>query len=221
MRYFVLFFLITVLCRTGIAQTPDFNDICKKYNKEENITSIRINRLGCFILSCFVRNNEPENNIVQNFIRQSSAFQLLIAEGEYSQALIKDVNNFIKGNQWDELLNIKDKGKVIKIFALAKTQKEIIRKYLALVQKKQEVADERSNGKVTLFTENDYDILAIGYYRLGDKKKSEEYAKKYEERYKLRVADIKETFKDEKMQAEVDAEYLRRMNEFHAKVGMK
>ena len=106
-------------------------------------------------------------------------------------------------------------------YADAKTQKEIIRKYLALVQKKQEVADERSNGKVTLFTENDYDILAIGYYRLGDKKKSEEYAKKYEERYKLRVADIKETFKDEKMQAEVDAEYLRRMNEFHAKVGMK
>ena len=52
-------------------------------------------------------------------------------------------------------------------------------------------------------------------------KKMEEYAKKYEERYKLRVADIKETFKDEKMQAEVDAEYLRRMNEFHAKVGMK
>ena len=25
----------------------------------------------------------------------------------------------------------------------------------------------------------------------------------------------------QKMQAEVDAEYLRRMNEFHAKVGMK
>lgn len=136
MRYFVLFFLITVLCRTGIAQTPDFNDICKKYNKEKNITSIRINCLGCFILSCFVRNNEPENNIVQNFIRQSSAFQLLIAEGEYSQALIKDVNNFIKGNQWDELLNIKDKGKVIKIFALAKTQKEIKQLFISILQEK-------------------------------------------------------------------------------------
>ena len=137
MRYFVLFFLITVLCRTGIAQTPDFNDICKKYNKEENITSIRINRLRCFILSCFVRNNEPENNIVQNFIRQSSAFQLLIAEGEYSQALIKDVNNFIKGNQWDELLNIKDKGKVINIFALAKTQKEIKQLFISILQEKE------------------------------------------------------------------------------------
>ena len=52
----------------------------------------------------------------------------------------------------------------------AGTQKEIIRKYLAIMQEKQDVADERSNGKVTLFTENAYDILAIGYYRLGDKK---------------------------------------------------
>jgi len=102
----------------------------------------------------------------------------------------------------------------------ARTQKEIIRKYLAIMQEKQNIADERSNGKVTLFTENDYDILAIGYYRLGNKKKSEECAKKYDERYKLRMVDLKETFKDEKMQAEVDAEYLRRMNELHAKIGM-
>lgn len=106
-------------------------------------------------------------------------------------------------------------------YADAKTQKDIIKKYLELVQKKQEVADERSNGKVTLFTENDYDILAIGYYRLGDRKKSEEYAKKYDERYKLRVADIKETFKDERMQVEIDAEYNRKINELYTKIGMK
>mgnify|MGYP000727259598 CR=1 FL=1 len=56
-------------------------------------------------------------------------------------------------------------------YADAKTQKEIIRKYLALVQKKQEVADERSNGKVTLFTENDYDILAIGTIVWGIRKR--------------------------------------------------
>ena len=106
-------------------------------------------------------------------------------------------------------------------YADAKTQKDIIKKYLEFVQKKQEVADERSNGKVTLFTENDYDVLAIGYYRLGDRKKSEEYAKKYDERYKLRVADIKETFKDERMQVEIDAEYNRKINELYTKIGMK
>ena len=67
---------------------------------------------------------------------KSSAFQLLIAEGEYSQALIKDENNFIKGNQGDELLNIKDKGKVIKIFALAKTQKDIKQLFISILQEK-------------------------------------------------------------------------------------
>ena len=61
-----------------------------------------------------------------------------MAEGEYSQVLIKDVNNFIKGNQRDELLNIKDKGKVIKIFALAKTQKDIEQLFISILQEKEE-----------------------------------------------------------------------------------
>lgn len=45
--------------------------------------------------------------------------------------------------------------------------------------------------------------------------------KKYDERYKLRVADIKETFKDERMQVEIDAEYNRKINELYTKIGMK
>ena len=103
----------------------------------------------------------------------------------------------------------------------AGTQKEIIRKYLAIMQEKQDVADERSNGKVTLFTENAYDILAIGYYRLGDKKKSEACAKKFDEYYKLRLVDMKKMFKDEKTQAQIDDEYRQRMNDLHEKIGMK
>jgi len=106
-------------------------------------------------------------------------------------------------------------------YADAGTQKEIIRKYLAIMQEKQNIADERSNGKVTLFTENDYDILAIGYYRLGDKKKSEECAKKFDERYKLWLVEMKETFKEEKVQAQLDDEYHRKINDLHTKIGMK
>lgn len=93
-----------------------------------------------------------------------------------------------------------DMYKYIIEYADVKTQKEIIRKYLAIMQEKQNIADEKSNGKVTLFTENAYDILAIGYYRLGNKKKSEECAKKFDERYKLRLVDMKKMFKDEKAQ---------------------
>lgn len=106
-------------------------------------------------------------------------------------------------------------------YADAKTQKEIVRKYLTIMQAKQDTSDKKSNGKVTIFTENVYDILAIGYYRLGDKKKSEECAKKFDERYKLRLVDMKEMFKDEKMQAQIDNEYHRKINELHAKIGMK
>ena len=106
-------------------------------------------------------------------------------------------------------------------YADAKTQKEIIRKYLTIMQEKQDVADERSNGKVTLFTENAYDILAIGYYRLGDKKKSEACAKKFDEYYKLRLVDMKKMFKDEKTQAQIDDEYRQRINDLHEKIGMK
>lgn len=106
-------------------------------------------------------------------------------------------------------------------YADAKTQKEIVRKYLTIMQAKQDASDKKSNGKVTIFTENVYDILAIGYYRLGDKKKSEECAKKFDERYKLRLVDMKEMFKDEKMQAQIDNEYHRKINELHAKIGMK
>ena len=106
-------------------------------------------------------------------------------------------------------------------YADVKTQKEIIRKYLAIMQEKQNIADEKSNGKVTLFTENAYDILAIGYYRLGNKKKSEECAKKFDERYKLRLVDMKKMFKDEKAQVQIDDEYHQRINDLRAKIGMK
>ncbi len=106
-------------------------------------------------------------------------------------------------------------------YADVKTQKEIIRKYLAIMQEEQDIADERSNGKVTLFTENAYDILAIGYYRLGDKKKSEECAKKFNEYYKLRLVDMKKMFKDEKVQVQIDDEYHQRINDLHEKIGMK
>lgn len=114
-----------------------------------------------------------------------------------------------------------DMYKYIIEYADVKTQKEIIRKYLGIMQEKQNIADEKSNGKVTLFTENAYDILAIGYYRLGNKKKSEECAKKFDERYKLRLVDMKKMFKDEKAQVQIDDEYHQRINDLRAKIGMK
>lgn len=63
--------------------------------------------------------------------------------------------------------------------------------------------------------------MAIGYYRLGDKKKSEEYAKKFDERYKLKIVGMKEMFKGEKMQVQIDEEYRQRIDKLYEKIGMK
>lgn len=106
-------------------------------------------------------------------------------------------------------------------FADNKTQKDIIKKYLVMMQQKQNRADERSDGKVNLFTENAYDILAIGYYRLGNREKGEEYAKKYDERYKLRLVEMKRLFKDEKVKAQMDEEYKHAVENLYTKIGLK
>ncbi|MCB6974014.1 MULTISPECIES: thioredoxin family protein [Butyricimonas] len=114
-----------------------------------------------------------------------------------------------------------DMYKYIIEFANNKTQKEVIRKYLAIIQERQSMDDEKSNGKITLFTSNNYDILAIGYYRLGDKKRSEECAKEFDERYKIKLVDMKEMFKDEKVKAQIDQEYIQTVNELYAKIGLE
>lgn len=107
-------------------------------------------------------------------------------------------------------------------FADRKKQKALIEKYVTIMQQKQDVAEERSKGKITLFSENEYDILAIGYYRLGDKKRSLECAKKYDERYQVRLKEMKEMFKAEaEAQAQMDESYRKNISELSKKIGMK
>ena len=53
------------------------------------------------------------------------------------------------------------------------------------------------------------------------KKKSEECAKKFDERYKLSLVDMKSMFKDEKAQAQMDEEYRRQIDDLYTKIGMK
>ncbi|WP_298616749.1 DUF4252 domain-containing protein [uncultured Odoribacter sp.] len=138
MKRFVLFFLLTILFLTGTAQTPDFNDICKKYKNKENVVSIRINRFGCFLLSCLVKSNSSEDNIAQNFMRQSTTFQLLISDSNHTQAIIADVDNFIKECKLEELLSLKEKGTAIKILTQYGTKKKIQQLFISILQKDEE-----------------------------------------------------------------------------------
>ena len=105
-------------------------------------------------------------------------------------------------------------------YADVKVHKGLVEKYLEMVQQRQDKDNERSGGKLSIFSANDYDVLAIGYHRLGDQEKSEACAKEFERRLKVKIDEMGTVFKDEKSQKELADNYERTMNELYAKIGM-
>jgi hypothetical protein len=100
-----------------------------------------------------------------------------------------------------------------------KKQKKLIAKYVDLLKQDQDKANERSKGNISVFTTNVYDAMAIGYYRLGDKKNSTECAKKYEDMYRVQKEELKKYFSDNN--TEVEKTYKAKIAALHAKIGMK
>lgn len=105
-------------------------------------------------------------------------------------------------------------------YADVKEHKALVEKYLGMIQQRQDKDNERSGGKLSIFSANDYDVLAIGYHRLGDQEKSEACAKEFERRFKVKMDEMGTVFKDEKSQKELTDNYERTMNELYAKIGM-
>ena len=99
-------------------------------------------------------------------------------------------------------------------------QREIVEKYVNIVQQKQDEENKRSGGKISIFTANDYDVLAIGYHRLGDQEKSETCAKEFDRLFKAKMEELTTVFKDEKSKKELMDNYEQTMNELYAKIGM-
>ena len=89
-----------------------------------------------------------------------------------------------------------------------------------MIQQRQDEDNERSGGKVSIFSANDYDVLAIGYHRLGNQEKSETCAKEFERRFKAKMDEMATVFKDEKSKKEMTDNYERTMKELYAKIGM-
>ena len=100
------------------------------------------------------------------------------------------------------------------------TQRSLVEKYLNIVQQKQDAEDKRSGGKISIFSSIDYDVLAIGYYRLGDKEKSETCAKEFERRFKIKIDEMSTVVKDEKRQKELKDNYEQVVNELYDKIKM-
>jgi hypothetical protein len=102
----------------------------------------------------------------------------------------------------------------------AKKQKAMIAKYVDAFKQEQARADQRSKGEISVFTTNNYDVMAIGYARLGDKKSSFECAKKYEDIYKVQKEELKKYLSSDK-HSEVDKTYNERIAALRSKIGMK
>ena len=100
------------------------------------------------------------------------------------------------------------------------TQRSLVEKYLNIVQQKQDAEDKRSGGKISIFSGNDYDVLAIGYYRLGDKEKSGTCAKEFERRFKIKIDEMSTLSKNEKIQKELKDNYEQVVNELYDKIEM-
>jgi thiol-disulfide isomerase/thioredoxin len=111
-------------------------------------------------------------------------------------------------------------GRYIVDKADAKKQKTMIAKYVDAFKQEQERADQRGKGQISVFTTNNYDVMAIGYARLGDKKTSFDCAKKYEDIYKVQKEELKKYLSNDK-HPEVDKTYNERIATLHSKIGMR
>ena len=103
----------------------------------------------------------------------------------------------------------------------AKTQRHLIEKYLNILQQRQDTENKRAGDKISMFTGNDYDILAIGYHRLGDQEKSETCAQEFERRLNIKMEGMFSVYKDEKSRKELSDNNKQLIDKLHAKIGIK
>lgn len=90
-----------------------------------------------------------ESEVVRNFIRHSSSFQLLVTEGEIVRDVTKEIKNYIKKDQLEELLNVKDKKDEIKIYSL--DDKKVIRQlFISVVDGGKEAVFLQVKGKFSM-----------------------------------------------------------------------
>lgn len=117
------------------AQTKDFNHICEKYKSMNYVKTFKINELGCMVAS-FLTNKEESP--VGTLIQKCSSGQILICEGGKSKELYGDIKSFIHANTLEELMNIKEQEKEIKIY-VQEENKTIRQLFLSLVNKQEMV----------------------------------------------------------------------------------
>lgn len=129
---------------TGTVCGQDFNEIYKKYKKQENVTSIRVNKVGCFFASLFTDSDDEG----KDFLKKSSNIRILINESGSKNELINDLQKYIKRNKLEQLMTVQDDEDVVDIYILDK--KKTIHELLIIISDKDEQVILHLDGKYPL-----------------------------------------------------------------------
>lgn len=129
---------------TGTAQAQSFDNIYKKYKKQEEVTGIKINKLGCMLASLFADSDDEGTQ----FLKKSSSVRILINESGNKSELTKDLAKYIKKSNLEQLMSIKDDEDIIDIYVLDK--KETIHELLIVISDKEEQVIVHLDGKYPL-----------------------------------------------------------------------
>lgn len=136
MRKTTIISLVLLLCFVGsgtIQAQKSFDNIYKKYKKEENVTGIKVNKLGCMMISLFAGKEDED---AKNFLKKSSSIQILVSENDNSDRMLKDVNRYINASKLEQLISVVDGDETVDIYIL--DRKDVIQQLFLVVSEKDE-----------------------------------------------------------------------------------
>ncbi len=135
--------LILGLLFAGTVQAQNFDEIYKKYKKDDNITSIKINKLGCLFASLFAGSEDGDEGV--QFLKKTSNLRILINENGRNHALQNDIQKYIRKSNLEQLMSIIDGDDNIEIYIQDKNKD--IRQLLIVVSDKEDQVVLHLNGK--------------------------------------------------------------------------
>lgn len=125
----LIFFLYVV--SSGMAQSSDFEGLCKKYKHEDGVVTLRFNGVGCFFASLFVGGEITE---IGTLVRSCSSCRILVYEGDEGnkgKTIFQEVKSFIRFSGLEELVSVKEDNEEVKIYT--EDKKDMIRQFFITV----------------------------------------------------------------------------------------
>ncbi|MCD7900299.1 MAG: DUF4252 domain-containing protein [Bacteroides sp.] len=146
-KIFMLVLVLSFVCTGTIHAQKSFDKIFKHYKKQENIIGIKINKLGCKILSW----TDVGDKAGSDFLKKSSSLRILVVEDDRNNELQTDLAEYISYNKLEKLMEVMDGDDAVDMYILDKN--EVIHQLLFVISDKKE--------KVVLYVEGKYPFSMI------------------------------------------------------------